>query len=105
MPYIPQNERDNIDAAFEREMSDTWYSEARCRWDLVAATMSPGQLNYLITRFIKAYYDYSPNYQRANDVLGVLDAAAREYYRRVVVPYEEKKCSVNGDVYGEEKNG
>ena len=104
MPYISQNERDNIDAAFKQEMnsiapapSDPSYP--RGRWDLVAATMSPGQLNYLITRFIKAYYDYSPNYQRANDVLGVLDATAREYYRRVVVPYEEKKREKNGDVY------
>ena len=100
MPYIKQNERDKINAAFQREMEGYKIGvEPRGRWDLVAATMTPGELNYLLTNFILAYFTYSPNYQRINDVLGVLDAVGKEFYRRVVADFEDYKCDKNGDVY------
>mgnify|MGYP001571596617 CR=1 FL=1 len=94
MPYIKEHERSNIDAAFFREMNS-----GRHDWSFVAATMTPGQLNYLFTRFIVRYFNYSPNYQRIDEILGTLDAVAKEFYRRVAVPYEEKKLEENGDVY------
>ncbi len=102
MPYIRQNERDNIDVAFQREMAQGSFDGTkppRGKWELVASTMNPGQLNYLITRFVLAYAKYSPSYQSVNDVLGVLDAVAREFYRRGVAPYEDVKIKENGDVY------
>ena len=34
-----------------------------------------------------------------NRAMGVFDCAAREFYRRVVAPYEDKKIMENGDVY------
>jgi hypothetical protein len=39
------------------------------------------------------------NYQRLNDALGALEGAKLEFYRRVVVPYEDWKMTENGDVY------
>jgi len=33
--------------------------------------------------------------------MGALEGAKLEFYRRVVVPYEEKKMKENGDVYNE----
>jgi hypothetical protein len=38
-------------------------------------------------------------YQTFNDALGALEGAKQEFYRRVVVPYEEQKRFENGDVY------
>jgi len=33
------------------------------------------------------------------DVLGALEGAKQEFYRRKVVQYEENKIAENGDVY------
>lgn len=33
------------------------------------------------------------------DVLGTLECVKLEFYRRVVAPYEDKKCAENGDAY------
>jgi hypothetical protein len=41
-----------------------------------------------------------PNqYCNMNTVMGALASTAQEFYRRVVVPYEQEKCDTNGDVY------
>lgn len=65
--------------------------------------LNAGELNYaftsLIVRYIKATGEL--NYQKINDVLGALSGAAREFYRRVAMPYENRKISDNGDVYEE----
>lgn len=61
---------------------------------------SPGELNYFITTACVEYWRESPrSYQRLNDIIGALEAAKLEFYRRIVVPFEEEKCYVNGDVY------
>lgn len=39
------------------------------------------------------------NYQMINDVMGALESAKLEFYRRIAVPYEETKRKDNGDVY------
>lgn len=67
-----------------------------------------GELNYTITKVIQNYLeelrtlypelDYN-TYQHFNDVIGALEGAKLEFYRRVVVPYEDKKIEKNGDVY------
>lgn len=61
---------------------------------------NPGELNFLITKIIKRYIDIKGlNYTSCNDVIGVLTACKDEFYRRVVVPYENAKIIENGDVY------
>ncbi len=67
---------------------------------------TPGELNYLFTKLIKLYmrgkaeYGTKPlTYQTVNDILGALEGAKAEFYRRVVVPYEDQKILENGDVY------
>jgi hypothetical protein len=62
----------------------------------------PGQLNYLITKIVRDYAFGGTNglsYQKINDVLGALEGAKLEFYRRVVAPYENAKMAENGDVY------
>lgn len=59
-----------------------------------------GELNYLVTKLCVEYIEQNGlDYQAINDVLGALDGASKEFYRRVAVPYEEVKCAGNGDVY------
>lgn len=60
----------------------------------------PGDLNYQITCVIRTYIQVNGlSYQHINDVLGALEGAKLEFYRRVAVPYEELKMQENGDVY------
>jgi broad-specificity NMP kinase len=58
-----------------------------------------GELNYHITRMIMKYLGESPGYTEYNSVVGVLECAKIELYRRMVAPYEDKKIVENGDVY------
>ena len=77
MPYIKQENR------AKAEISPT----------------NPGELNYAFTQLINYYWGLDPNYQSINDIIGALEGAKMEFYRRVAVPYEEQKIKENGDVY------
>lgn len=81
MPYI----KDGIRELFEKDPR------------LGAATV--GDLNYQITRLCVNYLPKSPTYKDFNDIIGVLESAKLEFYRRATVPYENQKCLENGDVY------
>jgi hypothetical protein len=58
-----------------------------------------GEMNFLITTFIRDYYDRKPCYQSINDIVGALEGAKLEFYRRIAAPYEDTKVIQNGDVY------
>lgn len=67
---------------------------------------SAGELNYVITGYCLRYLDERARqmgepcgYQELNEVIGVLEAAKLEFYRRLVSPYEDRKIQENGDVY------
>jgi hypothetical protein len=60
---------------------------------------NPGELNYVITMLIKNYFNNKPCYQSINDIVGALEGAKLEFYRRVAAPYEDLKIKENGDVY------
>lgn len=64
---------------------------------------TPGELNYLLTRVIQDYIDErgGVSYTIINEVVGVLECAKLELYRRVAAPYEDSACNRNGDVYTE----
>lgn len=80
MPYITQTARDIIDDG--------------------GAVVTPGELNYAFTQVIKNYIGTrGKNYGVFNDIIGALEGAKQEFYRRVVAPYEDEKIKQNGDVY------
>lgn len=61
---------------------------------------SPGELNYVITKVISNYLqNKNLCYTTINDIIGALEGAKMEFYRRVVVPYEDEKLRIYGDVY------
>jgi hypothetical protein len=45
------------------------------------------------------------SYENFNAVMGALESAKQEYYRRVMVPYEEEKIKQNGDILGFPERG
>ena len=79
MPYIPKEDRTEDRA--ERNPCD------------------PGELNYALTRMCIRYLDGRPHYHNFAEAIGALECAKLELYRRMVAPYEDKKCAENGDVY------
>lgn len=80
MPYITQDAKTRI---FQGDVPST-----------------PGELNYRITQVLRCYLHlHGTNYTTLNDCLGALEGAKLELYRRVVVPYEESKRELNGEVY------
>ena len=89
MPYISQKRR--------REILD----RAGVVWKVVREKeATPGDLNYIITVLLSHYVDgRDMNYKTLNEVVGVLESAKMEFYRKVVVPYEENKLKENGDIY------
>jgi hypothetical protein len=61
--------------------------------------MSSGELNYLFTKIAHNYIEnQGENYQAYNDIIGALEGAKLELYRRMVAPYEDTKIKENGDV-------
>ncbi len=68
------------------------------RSDAYAET--PGELNFQITVLVDEYLrTHGMSYRHINDVLGALEGAKLEFYRRVAIPYEDLKLRDNGDVY------
>lgn len=89
MPYIKQDRRKSIDEVLDPLLDSIRHSQS---------LVEPGDLNYIITRLIQSYLVIKTNYTRINDVIGVLEAAKMELYRRTAAPYEDEKISKNGDV-------
>lgn len=58
------------------------------------------ELNYKITKLCIEYLTvWGLSYTQINDILGALEGAKLEFYRRVAIPYENGKIRENGDVY------
>jgi hypothetical protein len=82
MPYIEAKSREYLEPSSE------------------TSPLKPGPLNFQITRLLVQYQQRNGlSYQTINDIIGALEGAKLEYYRRVAVPYENSKMSLNGDVY------
>lgn len=60
-----------------------------------------GELNFVLTMVVLDYLSERPgvSYQALNDVSGALTECLAEFRRKVVVPYEEVKAFINGNVY------
>ena len=61
--------------------------------------MNAGELNFKITDLLIDYLWDNYNYQKINDVMGALEGAKLEMYRRLAAPYEDKAIERNGDLY------
>ena len=78
MPYIPKENREEAQVA----------------------PRDAGELNYAITCLIRGYLrQHGKRYAQINDIVGALEGAKLEFYRRIVAPYEDQKRAQNGEVY------
>ena len=90
MPYIDKEARDK----FEEDLNH-----------LSQNILSVGDMNYcistLISNFLEdiAKVEGKVGYYHYNQLIGVLECAKLELYRRLVTPYEDIKITDNGDVY------
>lgn len=67
--------------------------------DLAGIIENCGELNYVITVICQNYIKQKGlRYQNINDVVGALEGAKLELYRRVASKYEDAKIEENGDV-------
>lgn len=83
MPYIKQDRRSHLLPKL-----------------LQIVPLTEGELNYCLTTIVMEFYqDIGPGYPAINTVLGALEGAKLEFYRRVAAPYEDDAKSRNGDVY------
>lgn len=87
MPYIPQNQRPQIDELL-LELAEHLKS--------LPTEEQDGAFNYTVTKLLKELYP--PRYFNYNRAMGVLSSIQAEWYRRDVGPYEDKKIIENGDV-------
>lgn len=84
MPYIKQIDRDCLTFDVFKNI----------------VPQNAGELNFLFSMLIKAYIeDGTECYQKYNDVIGALEGAKLEIYRRKIAPYEDEKILMNGDIY------
>ena len=88
MPYITKKRRG--------ELSEV---TTLLRDDINGNPKSSGDLNYLITSMLDEYLSGNTSYSTINEVIGVLECCKLELYRRIAVPYENKKLEENGEVY------
>lgn len=86
MPYIDPENRDRLRNTVDAIKKTTF--------------LHPGCLNFLITQLVSQYLDEKgQSYRMYNEVIGALECAKIELYRRKIAPYEDLKISENGDVY------
>lgn len=83
MPYIPQDNRDKFHKMLAR----------------LPKIDNPGELNYLISCIMQWYVvNNGKCYQSFNDMMGALEGAKLELYRRDIAEYENLKRDQNGDI-------
>lgn len=82
MPYIKKYDRPKIDAALR-----------------FLEPLNVGEMNYVITKLCRKFIaENGERYESYNALIGVLECAKLELYRRKISPYEDIKILSNGDV-------
>ena len=105
MPYIPEERRKNLTKEIRKAVK---YGNGLNVIGELAET--PGELNYIITEIVLGYLQLGVdavepignlplNYTHLNEVVGALECAKFEAYRRLAAPYEDTKRNENGEVY------
>ena len=97
MPYISQEARDKF---IRQECGGMQtINDIDEIIELAKKIENCGELNYVITVIAQAYIKQKVlRYQNINDVIGALEGAKMELYRRVASSYEDEKIKENGDV-------
>jgi 3D (Asp-Asp-Asp) domain-containing protein len=87
MPYIKKEDRERIDECINPIQ-------------LGYSAKTAGDLNYIFSLISRGYIEgKGKSYQTMNDIIGALEGAKLELYRRIVAPYEDEKIVTNDDIF------
>lgn len=87
MPYIPTEDRVNVDEAL-LDFGSQWVPN------------NAGELNWLVSTFINNFIESNGvRYSYLNEMIGALECCKLELYRKIAAPYEEYKEAENGRAY------
>jgi hypothetical protein len=93
MPYINEHARKRYDATIDKIVEEMLLSKGVDERDVA------GELNYVISSITVRYIrKVGERYFRWNFLIGVLDCAKMELYRRFVGEYENQAILKNGDI-------
>jgi hypothetical protein len=97
MPYIKKEDREKLENVTDKEIGVIAYNGKI--FQLSEAIETEGELNYTITRLCHLFLKRKgEKYSTYNTLIGVLECAKLELYRRKVAIYEDKKIIENNDV-------
>jgi hypothetical protein len=86
MPYINPEDRKKFEPYLEM---------------VSGLVQNAGEFNYIINMIALDYCRrFGMKYENANAVVGAMESAKQEFYRRFVAPYEDSKIELNGDITG-----
>lgn len=85
MPYLKPADRKKLDKTIDDLAA------------LIDAGHRAGQLNYIFNRLMLAVLGEG-KYNDCNEVIGALECAKQEFYRRKVAKLEDAKVKENGDL-------
>lgn len=57
-----------------------------------------GDVNYVVSTLIWELFKDKLSYSQGNNLMGALECIKQEFYRRMIVPYEDEKIKENGDI-------
>jgi hypothetical protein len=88
MPYISRSERKQYQEVLST-LAEIIPNDRMLR---------PGHINYIVSLLIEKVYGTQLRYADHNEVVGVLNCIALEFYRRKTAPYEDIKIEEEGDL-------
>lgn len=83
MPYIKENDRDFFNPSLD---------------EIVDSIQNPGDVCYCVYYMLKKVFEKDKKFKTISSLIGEIECAKMEFYRRIVVPYEDKKIIENGDI-------
>lgn len=84
MPYINQRDRDFFEPSLD---------------EIVDSIQDPGDVCFCIYYILqKVCKKDSTRFKTISSLIGEVECAKMEFYRRIVAPYEDIKINENGDV-------
>ena len=90
MPYIAKKNRPPIDRHLDRLIEVLKNSTD-------SGKRRNGEVVYAVYKILKYVYGQG-HFEEKSNALKVLDSAGKEYYHRIMAPYEDKKIVENGEV-------
>lgn len=93
MPYIKPDSRMKFDEGLN-SILDALKEGAQANGN----ELDPGDVNYVVSSIVWELFKLDRRYVTANALIGALECAKLELYRRQIAPYEDKKTAENGDL-------